>query len=393
MKPLHCDASPAALAGALLDWYDIHRRNLPWRAPPGERQDPYRVWLSEIMLQQTTVATVGPYFRRFVERWPTVEALAAAELDEVLHAWAGLGYYARARNMHACARAVVREHGGRFPADEAGLRALPGIGAYTAAAIAAIAFDIPATAMDGNVERVIARLRNVTAPLPAAKPELYRLAAEITPKTRAGDYAQALMDLGATVCTPKSPRCMICPWADACRARAAGTAESLPARARKSARPTRHGIAFWAVRRDGAVLLRRRPETGLLGGMMEIPSTEWRAERWTLADAAGVAPAKGRWRLLPGSVRHVFTHFALELGVATAEVEAVASDGVWCPVDRLSDYALPSVMKKVVRHALKGQPATRGRREPLRASDAARQAGGQRTKVRRERPTANTRPG
>jgi A/G-specific adenine glycosylase len=353
MKPLHRDASTRALAGALLGWYDRHRRVLPWRALAGETADPYRVWLSEIMLQQTTVATVGPYFRDFLARWPDVEALAAADLDEVLHAWAGLGYYARARNLHACAKRVAAEHGGRFPADEEDLRALPGIGPYTAAAIAAIAFDLPATAMDGNVERVIARLRHVTTPLPAAKPELYRLAAEITPKSRAGDYAQAIMDLGATVCSPRNPRCMLCPWSDACAARKAGTAESLPAKAAKSARPIRYGIAFWALRRDGAVLLRRRPEKGLLGGMMEIPSTDWRGQPWSLAEARSTAPVTGRWRLVDGTVRHVFTHFALELGVATAEVaDARSAGGVWCPVDRLSDHALPTVMKKVAKHAL-----------------------------------------
>lgn len=355
MRPLHRNPGPDTgeyLAGPLLAWYDRHRRVLPWRAPPGERADPYVVWLSEIMLQQTTVATVGPYFRAFLDRWPTVEALAAAELDDVLHAWAGLGYYARARNMHACARKVVSEHGGRFPADEAALRALPGIGPYTAAAIAAIAFDVPATAMDGNVERVIARLRNVTTPLPAAKPELYRLAVEITPRRRAGDYAQAVMDLGATICTPRSPRCILCPWQDDCAARKAGTAESLPARAAKSERPTRYGIAFWVVK-DGAVLLRRRPEKGLLGGMMEIPSTDWRDKPWSLADARNAAPLRAGWRLVDGSVRHVFTHFALELGVATAAVaHAGRAEGVWCPIDRLSDHALPTVMKKVARHAL-----------------------------------------
>jgi A/G-specific adenine glycosylase len=248
---------------------------------------------------------------------------------------------------------VAAEHGGRFPADEEDLRALPGIGPYTAAAIAAIAFDLPATAMDGNVERVIARLRHVTTPLPAAKPELYRLAAEITPKSRAGDYAQAIMDLGATVCSPRNPRCMLCPWSDACAARKAGTAESLPAKAAKSARPIRYGIAFWALRRDGAVLLRRRPEKGLLGGMMEIPSTDWRGQPWSLAEARSTAPVTGRWRLVDGTVRHVFTHFALELGVATAEVaDARSAGGVWCPVDRLSDHALPTVMKKVAKHAL-----------------------------------------
>ena len=352
MTRLHHDAKPPALAGALLAWYDRHRRALPWRAMPGAAADPYHVWLSEIMLQQTTVATVGPYFRKFLQLWPSVEALAAAELDEVLHAWAGLGYYARARNLHACARLVASEHGGRFPDDQDGLRALPGIGPYTAAAIAAIAFDIPATAMDGNVERVIARLRNVTTPLPVAKPELHALAAAITPRARAGDYAQAIMDLGATVCSPRNPRCGLCPWSAACAAREAGTAESLPAKTPKSARPLRHGIAFWAVRGDGAVLLRRRAEKGLLGGMMELPSTEWRSAPWDLAEARVAAPLRGRWRLIEGAVDHVFTHFALELRIATASIAFDAeSGGIWAQPGRFSEHALPTVMKKVARHA------------------------------------------
>ena len=228
----------------MLAWYDRHRRTLPWRAPAGERTDPYRVWLSEIMLQQTTVATVGDYFRRFVERWPTVEALAAAPLDDVLSAWAGLGYYARARNLHACAQAVAERHGGRFPEDEAGLLALPGIGPYTAAAIRAIAFDQPASAVDGNVERVIARLFAIETPLPDAKPEIHARAAELVPQQRAGDYAQAMMDLGATVCTPRNPRCVICPLMDGCRARQLGIAEELPRRAPKADKPTRRGLAF-----------------------------------------------------------------------------------------------------------------------------------------------------
>lgn len=358
MPALHPALDPAlpvpegALARRLLGWYDRHGRRLPWRAPPGERPDPYRVWLSEIMLQQTTVAAVGPYFRAFLERWPTVEALAAAELDRVLHGWQGLGYYARARNLHACARAVAAA-GGRFPETEAGLAALPGIGAYTAAAIAAIAFDRPATAVDGNVERVIARLFAVEEPLPAAKPRLRRLAARLTPRRRPGDYAQAIMDLGATVCLPRRPKCMLCPWAGACAARAAGRQEALPARAPKAAKPRRHGVAFWAVRRDGSVLLRRRPEKGLLGGMMELPSTGWRAEPWPLADALGAAPVAADWRPFDGTVRHGFTHFDLTLAVLGGRVEGpAAAEGTWCPVERLGEQALPSLMKKVVRHAL-----------------------------------------
>ena len=235
--PMAKPVAPSQLARMLLDWYDRHRRRLPWRAAPGVPSDPYRVWLSEIMLQQTTVPVVVGYFQRFLARWPTLEALAQAELDDVLHAWQGLGYYARARNLHACAQHVLADHGGRFPPEEKALRALPGIGRYTAAAIAAIAFDRPATVVDGNVERVMARLRAVETPLPTAKPRLYTLAAELTPETRPGDYAQALMDLGATVCTPRNPGCLACPWRDACEGRARGMAETLPRRAPKRAAP------------------------------------------------------------------------------------------------------------------------------------------------------------
>ena len=351
--PRPARAAPAASPAALLAWYDRHRRVLPWRAAAGERPDPYRVWLSEIMLQQTTVATVGRYFVAFLERWPTVEALAAADLDAVLHAWQGLGYYARARNLHRCARTVAADHGGRFPDTEEGLRALPGVGRYTAAAIAAIAFGRRATVVDGNVERVVARLHAVEAAMPAAKPTLYGLAAALTPAQRAGDFAQAMMDLGATVCTPRSPRCGLCPWADACRARAAGIAEALPRRAEKAARPVRHGVAFWIARADGSVLLRRRAEEGLLGGMIEVPSTDWRAAPWTEAEAVRHAPAGAGFRPLPGVVRHVFTHFALELRVMAAAAHAAPAEaGFWCPIDRFGEHAFPTVMKKVVRHAL-----------------------------------------
>jgi A/G-specific adenine glycosylase len=344
---------PTDPAARLLAWYDRHARALPWRARAGARADPYRVWLSEIMLQQTTVVTVGPYFRDFLARWPTVHDLAAAELDAVLHAWQGLGYYARARNLHKCARVVSAEHGGAFPDSEDALRRLPGIGAYTAAAIAAIAFGRRATVMDGNVERVIARLFRVAEPLPRAKLALRRLAESLTPVTRAGAYAQAMMDLGATICLPRKPKCMLCPLNDACASRRAGDQEALPAKLPKAARPKRHGVAFWALRRDGAVLLRRRPENGLLGGLFEVPSTEWRASPWDIDEAKAAAPASAAWRPLAGVVRHGFTHFELELSLLVGSVrDASADGGIWCPVDRLSDYALPTLMKKVVRHAL-----------------------------------------
>lgn len=355
-NPVDLQVHAPRLQKRLLKWYDQHRRSMPWRAPPGRMADPYHVWLSEVMLQQTTVATVGPYFEEFLTRWPTVDDLARAGLDDVLHGWQGLGYYARARNLHRCAQAVSRDHGGSFPEDEDGLRALPGIGAYTAAAVAAIAFDRPATVVDGNVERVIARLFGVETPLPAAKKEIGKLAAALTPRKRPGDHAQAMMDLGATTCTPRKPSCGRCPFGDDCVAHAAGTAETLPRKAPKAERPTRRGVAFWAMGPGGAVLLRRRPEKGLLGGMMEIPSTDWREQGWETGAAMDHAPVDSDWRALTGVVRHTFTHFHLELSVMAANVDGNGKDDqdgqVWCPIDRLGDYALPTVMKKIVHHAL-----------------------------------------
>ncbi|HYE00624.1 MAG TPA: A/G-specific adenine glycosylase, partial [Alphaproteobacteria bacterium] len=314
--------------------------------------DPYRVWLSEIMLQQTTVVAVAGYFRRFVDRWPTVGDLAAAPVDDVLAAWAGLGYYARARNLHACARAVVERHGGRFPDTAEGLRALPGIGAYTAGAIAAIAFGRRAAAVDGNVERVVSRIHAVEEPLPAAKKRIAALTEALVPADRPGDFAQALMDLGATVCVPRNPRCVLCPWRDACEARRQGIQEGLPRKAAKAERPTRRGYAYWLVNPEGAVLLRRRPPRGLLGGMLEIPSSDWAAE--LPADPAAAAPLAAQWRALPGIARHGFTHFELELTVLTGQAGAAwrQAAGEWVAVDRLGEAGLPSVMMKVVRHAL-----------------------------------------
>ena len=303
------------------------------------------------MLQQTTVATVGPYFDRFVARWPDISTLATASLDEVLHLWQGLGYYARARNLHACARAVVERHSGNFPEDAEALRALPGIGDYTAAAIAAIAFDRRGVAVDGNVERVVARLYAVPEPLPAAKPRLRALAAALVPNRRIGDFAQAMMDLGATICTPRRPRCVLCPWRSNCAAAASGQAEDFPVRGEKQERPLRHGVAFWLTRADGAVLLRRRRENGLLGGMAEIPSTPWRTAPWSFAEALRAAPAGVEWSRLPGTVRHGFTHFVLELAVMAGD-NAGAADGIWSPVERLGDHALPTLMKKIARHAI-----------------------------------------
>jgi A/G-specific adenine glycosylase len=385
---------------ALLAWYDRHRRALPWRALPGQPSDPFHVWLSEIMLQQTTVKAVAPYYSRFLARWPDVQALAGAPIEDVLKAWAGLGYYARAHNLHACARAVVERHGGKFPATEAELRALPGIGAYTAAAIAAIAFDLPASPVDGNIERVIARLFAVAAPLPAAKPRLRRLAAELTPLGRAGDFAQAMMDLGATICTPKNPACALCPWNACCVARKRGDAETFPRRIRKRQGELRRGAAFVARRAGDHVLVRTRPAKGLLGGMTEVPTTEW-AEDFNEKDAMRAAPlfssplpsgersiSRNRiagnrvrrnrrrnssrsvpphpdplpdgeteicWRRIPGTVQHTFTHFPLELYVYAAELPPgtpAPASMRWVALADIAGEALPSLMRKVIAHAL-----------------------------------------
>jgi A/G-specific adenine glycosylase len=342
----------------LLAWYDRHRRRLPWRALPGQHADPYRVWLSEIMLQQTTVKAVAPYYARFLDRWNDVRALASAPLDDVLKAWAGLGYYARARNLHACARAVVERYGGEFPGSEEELRTLPGIGAYTAAAIAAIAFDQQATPVDGNIERVITRLYAIETPLPAAKPEIHERAVALTPR-RAGDFAQAMMDLGATICSPKNPACALCPWSDVCAAHARGDAETLPRRMPKREGTLRRGAAFVVRRADGKVLVRTRPAKGLLGGMTEVPTTEW-SKDFAEADALMAAPRfpaikKNAWRRTAGVVRHVFTHFPLELTVYMAELPARAAAPAgtrWVAFDVLSGEALPSLMRKVIAHAL-----------------------------------------
>ncbi|MCS0503016.1 A/G-specific adenine glycosylase [Ancylobacter mangrovi] len=341
---------PPPLA-ALLAWYDRHRRRLPWRAAPGERADPYHVFLSEIMLQQTTVVTVGPYYADFLARWPDVGALAGARLEEVLSRWAGLGYYARARNLHACARAVVEHHGGRFPQEEAALLALPGVGPYTAAAIAAIAFDRRAAPVDGNWERVVARLFALEEALPKAKARLKALALTLLPQARFGDFAQAMMDLGATICTPRKPACALCPWRENCAAHAGGTPERYPLKAAKAARPTRQGVAFLVVRADGAVLVRSRPAKGLLGGMSEVPSTPW--ETQALADPLAHAPLTAQWTALNARVSHVFSHFALELALWRARVPAATpapSGHRWVPRTGFEAEAFPSVMVKVLQY-------------------------------------------
>ncbi len=346
------------IGAALIGWYDTHARVLPWRVGPadrarGMRPDPYRVWLSEIMLQQTTVAAVRDYFHRFTARWPDVTALASAADAEVMAEWAGLGYYARARNLLKCARAVVADHGGRFPKTRDRLLTLPGIGPYTAAAIAAIAFDEAATVVDGNVERVTARLFAVETPLPGAKAELTALAARLTPRERPGDHAQAMMDLGATICTPRNPACRICPLRDFCKAQSAGIAADLPRKTPKAAKPTRYGIAYLGRREDGAVLLERRPDRGLLGGMLGWPGTGW-----TEADPAPAPPAEADWREVPGEVRHTFTHFHLILRVETAHLPMGANPkrGHFVPGTEFRAGDLPTVMRKV--HDLASQTAT-----------------------------------
>ncbi|HLH97490.1 MAG TPA: A/G-specific adenine glycosylase [Xanthobacteraceae bacterium] len=358
------EKSPAAArslpaAAELLDWYDRNRRDLPWRARAGAAADPYRVWLSEIMLQQTTVTAVAPYFARFLTRWPSLAALAAAPLEDVLKSWAGLGYYARARNLHACARLVMKKYDGAFPCTEAGLRELPGIGPYTAGAIAAIAFGAQAAAVDGNAERVIARLFAVEQALPAAKSQIRDLAASLVPPHRSGDFAQAMMDLGATICTPARPACTICPWMPVCRARERGDPGSFPRRMRKSEGRLRRGAAFVLIKAGGKLLVRTRPPKGLLGGMTEVPTTEW-VHDFDDAQALRQAPrlkgTRPKWQRLPGSVRHVFTHFPLELVVYSAEVaaDAIAPAGTrWIALEGLSGEALPSLMRKVVAHAVK----------------------------------------
>ncbi len=336
------------IATALLDWYDRHARVMPWRTGPearraGERPDPYRVWLSEVMLQQTTVAAVRDYYRRFTDRWPTVTALAAAEDADVMAAWAGLGYYARARNLLKCARAVADDHAGQFPTTREGLLTLPGIGPYTAAAIAAIAFDEPATVVDGNVERVMARLHDIHDPLPGAKAQLTALAAVHTPHHRPGDYAQAVMDLGATICTPRSPACGICPLRPRCLARQNGTAADLPRKSPKKVQPTRLGLVYVGRRADGAWLLETRPPQGLLGGMLGFPGSDWSD------DPVPAPPTPADWQDIGAEARHTFTHFHLRLTILTATLpqDCTPLRGHFVAHHDFRPAALPTVMRKV----------------------------------------------
>lgn len=338
------------MAADLLDWYDQMARRMPWRVPPaarraGIRPDPYEVWLSEVMLQQTTVAAVKTYFEKFIARWPRVEDLAAAEDADVMAAWAGLGYYARARNLLKCVRVVAGKYGGEFPGSEVELLTLPGIGPYTAAAIAAIAFDRPAVVLDGNVERVMARLHAVTDPLPGVKEHLRSLAGALTPEDRPGDYAQAVMDLGATICVPRRPACGICPWREPCKGRAEGIAADLPRKDPKPVKPIRLGIAYLALREDGAVLYERRPESGLLGGMLGLPGSDWSIEQ-----PAPRPPIEAVWQDLYLEVRHTFTHFHLRLALVGARV-GMDAPGAFRAGQAL-EAALPTVMKKALRLGL-----------------------------------------
>jgi A/G-specific adenine glycosylase len=327
-------------SNALLRWYAVDKRRLPWRAEPGQAPDPYRVWLSEIMLQQTTVAAVGPYFEKFTARWPNVEALAAAADGEVMAAWAGLGYYARARNLIACARAVTADHNGHFPSTEEALRALPGIGRYTAAAIAAIAFGRRAVVVDANVERVVSRLFAVEAPLPAARNRLYDLAATLTPEHDAGDYAQAMMDVGSAICTPRAPDCPRCPLAFQCEARRRGDPERFPVKAAKAPKPKRAGTAYW-LEHDGHVLLVRRPAKGLLGGMLALPTED--------------EPLPAPWREA-GAVDHVFTHFALTMRLLCANAEQ-RGEGIWWPVETLNEAGLPTLFSRLAQRGVEWRQA------------------------------------
>lgn len=346
-------AKKASTADVLLAWYDKHRRDLPWRAKPHETAAPYRVWLSEIMLQQTTVAAVAPYYRAFLKRWPDVASLAAAELDDVCGAWAGLGYYSRARNLHRAAQTVAREHGGTFPRNSADVRALPGIGAYTAAAIGAIAFGEPVAAMDGNAERVIARLHAVEDELPKAKAKLATLGQGLVPDARPGDFAQALMDLGSTVCLSKRPRCESCPLTGVCEGRRLGIAAGLPRKAARRARPLKRGAAFVALDRSGAIYLVRRPPTGLLAGMFQPPLGPWGTSFPTPASALSEAPFSGAWERKPGFVRHGFTHFELELEIYVCRFRSRPNgEGFWLRPPEFARAPVPTVMRKAIGHAV-----------------------------------------
>lgn len=334
----------------LLSWYDINQRTLPWRAISGHNPNPYHVWLSEIMLQQTTVATVKDYFSRFVARWPAIKDLAEATLDEVFHNWQGLGYYSRARNLHNCARMLMRDFKGILPYDEITLQSLPGIGPYTAAAIAAIAYDQPVVPVDGNVVRVLSRFFAFETPLPALKSEVQTFVKKMVPSQRSGDFAQSLMDLGATVCRPRNPLCVACPLQEFCKGYRQGIAAQLPYPALKGIKPRRYGIVFWVENNEGDILLEKRPDKGLLAGLVGLPTTLWQDTPWLEPDLLKTkTPASVEsWEYLPEIVRHTFTHFHLELTIAKGRANAT-QNGFWSSLENLKSHALPTVMKKVIR--------------------------------------------
>ncbi|TAL40319.1 MAG: A/G-specific adenine glycosylase [Alphaproteobacteria bacterium] len=343
----------------LLDWFSRHRRVMPWRAAKGVRPDPYHVWLSEIMLQQTTVVTVGPYFMKFIAKWPTVKHLAKAKLDDVLTAWAGLGYYARARNLHKCAVTVANEHAGKFPETVEGLRELPGIGPYTAAAIASIAFDRPAVAVDGNVERVVSRFFAIEEPLPLSKDDIRRKAARLAKDNpHPGDFTQAFMELGATVCTPRKPKCSLCPWAADCAARKKGVAEDLPRKVEKAQKPVRYGKVYYISNRRGEFLIHKRTGQGLYEGLYQLPTTEWIDSRTAARKLAAPVRITGL-ESLGAEVRHSFTHFdlILEIWIGRDTKNTRLAHAVWISADNIDEYALPTLMKKAIRLCMNGNPA------------------------------------
>ncbi len=351
--PMNAKVSASSRSDLLLVWYDRHGRDLPWRARAGETCDPYRVWVSEIMLQQTTVVTVGPYFEKFMRRWPTIEALAKSDLDQVLLEWAGLGYYSRARNLHRCAQKIVSDWQGRFPSCVEELKSLPGIGPYTAAAIAAIAFERQATVVDGNVERVMSRVFAIETPLPKSKREIGLIAEGLTPSMRPGDYAQAVMDLGATICTPRNPNCDDCPWDHDCQSRQSGQQEQYPVKQPKPAKPTRRADIFVAFQDRDQILIRQRQPKGLLGGLLELPSGAWEeidpTSNWPNANPIG-APIEARWKAIDQIVKHTFTHFHLELRIWVADTDPneIPGSGTFVTITDLGSYAFPTLMKKVI---------------------------------------------
>lgn len=341
---------------ALLKWYDDEGRTLPWRAKNKQVINPYHVWLSEIMLQQTTVITVIPYFLSFIQRWPTFQALSQASLDDILHAWQGLGYYARARNLHRCAQKITSDYHGTLPTTSEELIKLPGIGPYTAKAIAAIAFNQDVLPIDGNIARILSRLYGISSPLPAGMTEIQNVAVIFTPQIRPGDFAQAMMDLGATICIPRTPLCEKCPFQTGCKAHALGIAAELPVKIKKRARPQKYAVAYILKRKDGAILLRKRPEKGLLGGMMGVPTSEWRLNRLESHLLNVEAPLEMEWECLEEIIHHSFTHFDLEVDLYYGNIspqEASSLEGDWIFLDQLKLYALPKLFKKIIEASLK----------------------------------------